>query len=284
MHSHLHSHSKFVLDIQQSLGSSYHICRELPGAGMSRVFVAWEPALEREVAVKVLPYDLRSNTSVARFRREILVTAQLLHPHILPVLAAGGDDKTLWYVMPYITAGSVQRRLGEDALLPFEDARRVSAELLSAVAVAHERGVVHRDIKPGNVLLAEGHAILADFGIARVMEGAPEPDATLSSVAAPDAYLAPERPSDAAADLYAVAVLTHELMTGRLASPGATPKSIVGALVAAHDDVSLDLLRSTALVLARALSREPDRRFKDARSFRDAMRRLVAWQPGLRVA
>jgi serine/threonine-protein kinase len=250
---------------------------------MSRVFVAWEPGLEREVVVKVLPHDLRSNTSVARFRREILVTAQLIHPHILPVIAAGGDTATLWYVMPYIASGSVARRLGAGDLLPFEDARRVAAELLSAVAFAHEQGIVHRDIKPGNVLLSEEHAILADFGIARVMEGMPDADVADGSVAAPDAYLAPERPGDAAADLYAVAVLTYEMMTGALPVAGATPSAIVRGLAAAHPRAPLDALRSTALVLSRALSLEPARRFRGARDFRDAMRQVVAWQPRIQV-
>jgi serine/threonine protein kinase len=256
--------------IQQSLGQAYQICRELPGAGMSRVFVAWEPALEREVVVKVLPNDLWSNTSVARFRREILVTAQLLHPNILPVLAAGGDE-TLWYVMPYITSGSVARRLAGPDLLPFEDARRVAGELLAAVAFAHERGIVHRDIKPGNVLLSEGHAILADFGIARVREGIVDADVSAGSVAAPEAYLAPERPDDEAADLYAVAVLTHEMMTGELPSAGATATEIVQSLVAAHLQVPEDSLRASALVLARALSRDPARRFNTAAQFRSAL-------------
>lgn len=256
--------------IQQSLGRAYHICRELAGAGMSRVFVAWEPALEREVVVKVLPHDLWSTTSVARFRREILVTAKLLHPNILPVLAAGGDE-TLWYVMPYISSGSVARKLAGPDLLPFEDARRVAGELLAAVAFAHERGIVHRDIKPGNVLLSEGHAILADFGVARVMEGMTDGDPTLISVAAPEAYLAPERPDDEAADLYAVAVLTHEMMTGELPSPGATPVEIMQSLVGAHPQVAEDSLRATAQVLARALSRDPARRFNGAAQLRTAL-------------
>ena len=256
--------------IQQSLGPRYQICRELPGAGMSRVFVAWEPALQREVVIKVLPDDLRSNTSAARFRREILVTAQLLHPNILPVLAAGGDE-TLWYVMPYITSGSVARRLSEHDLLPFEDARRIAGELLAAVAFAHDRGIVHRDIKPGNVLLSEGHAILADFGIARVMEGRTDSDATVGSVAAPEAYLAPERPDDEAADLYAVAVLTHEMMTGTLPAAGVASDSILRSLAEAHPDVPLDSLRSSAQALARALAREPARRFRSATDFRGAL-------------
>ena len=256
--------------LQESLGQTYQIRRELPGAGMSRVFVAWEPALEREVVVKVLPHDLWSSTSVARFRREILVTAQLLHPNILPVLAAGGDE-TLWYVMPYISGGSVARRLGAQDLLPFEDARRVAGELLAAVAFAHQRGIVHRDIKPGNVLLSEGHAILGDFGIARVREGIVDADVSAGSVAAPEAYLAPERPNDDAADLYAVAVLTHEMMTGALPSPGATPAAIVHALAAAHPQVPEDSLRASALVLARSLAHQPARRFRDAAQFRQAL-------------
>ena len=186
----------FEVALQKSLGSSYQICRELPGASMSRVFVAWEPGLEREVVVKVLPHDLRSHTSVAQFRREVLVTAQLVHPHILPVIAAGGDERVLWYVMPYIEGGSVARVLKEGQQLSLEDAQRIVRELTSAVTFAHRRGIVHRDIKPSNVLLSEGHAVLADFGMANVLH-------------------TPETPDDAAADLRAVARIADDLLAGR---------------------------------------------------------------------
>src|SRR5688572_37838 len=149
--------------LQSQLGPAFRIARELPGAGMSRVFVARDIALDRYVAVKVLPPDLHSSSSVARFRVEIEVTTRLQHPHILPVISAGGDERLRWYMMPFVSGGSLRAQINTRQLLPFAHATRIVSELLAAIALAHDLGVVHRDIKPANVLLSEGHAILADF-------------------------------------------------------------------------------------------------------------------------
>jgi serine/threonine-protein kinase len=210
--------------LQAAVGPAYEIGRELQGAGMSRVFLAREPALARDVVVKVLPPDLVSTTSLQRFTREVQVTARLQHPHILPVIAAGGDDDLRYYVAPFIRGESLKRRLGAGEPMTFAEAVRVGDELLNAIAFAHGRGVIHRDVKPGNILLSEGHAILADFGIAAIMEGEAPADhhdhVTGSTLDSARVYVAPEQPRDEQRDLFAPAVVIHEMVVG---VPGVAP-------------------------------------------------------------
>src|SRR5687767_7484380 len=143
---------------------------------MSRVFVADETALGRQVVVKVLPPDLAAGVSVDRFKREIQVAARLQHPHIVPVLSAGETDGLPFYTMPFVEGASLRARLSQGAL-PISETIGVLKEVARALAYAHEHGVVHRDIKPDNVLLSGGSAVVTDFGIAKAlsasrMEGA----------------------------------------------------------------------------------------------------------------
>jgi tetratricopeptide (TPR) repeat protein len=258
--------------LQSLLGPGFQIQRELGGGGMSRVFVAHEPALKRDVVVKVLPSDLFSTKSAERFQREVEVTAQLQHPHILPVVSAGGNERIRFYVVPYLAGGSLRDRLVAGERTTLEQGVALVTELLSAVAFAHERGILHRDIKPGNVLLAEGHAVLADFGIAQAIAAAQAEDYGQSaSVAPPAAYLAPERPTDAAADLFAVAVLTHELLTGTLPEHGAHADTVKATLRRAHPAADLRRLRAIANVLARALATAPEQRYASASELRTAL-------------
>jgi len=238
--------------LQSRLGPAYRLERELTGGGMSRVFLAHEVALKRDVVVKVLPPDLLTASSLARFRREIEVTAQLQHPHILPVLSAGGDERLSWYITPYVRGESLRDRLAEGPL-PEDQALRIGSELLGALRSAHVRGIVHRDIKPGNVLLSEGHAILADFGIARALTdpegGVAGPSG--SSVAGTEAYRAPERPQDAQADLYGTAVLLREMLGP---APANGRRGPIDAVV------------------DRATGGDPATRFRDADAFLGALR------------
>lgn len=266
--------------LQRLVGPGFQIQRELGGGGMSRVFVAHESALKRDVVIKVLPSDLFSTKSAERFQREVEVTARLQHPHILPVVSAGGDDRIRFYIVPYLAGGSLRDRLQAGERTTLEQGLTLVSELLTAVAFAHERGILHRDIKPGNVLLAEGHAVLADFGIAQAIAAAQGEDYGQSaSVAPPEAYLAPERPTDAAADLYAVAVLAHELLTGALPRPGVRTEDVTTALRAAHPRAELRQLRAIATVLSRALAITPAPRFAAANDLRRALQ-----QAGQRAA
>lgn len=237
---------------------------------MSRLFIAHEPALDREVVVKVLPPDLRSTNSVARFRREIRVTAQLQHPHILPVIACGGDDRLLYYVVPYVAHGSLRQRLLASGRLPFADATRITLQLLSALSFAHGGGVVHRDIKPGNVLLAEGHAVLADFGIACAID-AMKDGAEPTSVAPPAPYRAPEHPTGVAADLYGLAAMAFEMLTGSLPLPDVTATTILAHMSEPGLVGPREFRYTMARVLEVALARDPGVRFRSASQFRSAL-------------
>lgn len=263
--------------LQALLGPAYRLDRELGGGGMSRVFVAHELALKRDVVVKVLPPDLATTASVARFTREVELTARLQHPHILPLIAAGGNERMLYYVAPFVRGQSLRHRLATDAPLPADEAVTIATELLSAVEFAHRNGVLHRDIKPANVLLSDGHAILADFGIAHaldVAEDAPSaPSATAGEVARP--YAAPERARTEAADLYAVAAITVEMLTGQ--PPAVTPAPAVqasglrAALRVAQPMCAAGRRSALTRVLVRALETNPLHRYETAGALRRAL-------------
>ncbi len=172
--------------VQAALGSSYVLQRELGGGGMSRVFVAHEPSLNRDVVVKVLHPDLVSGASMDRFKREIQLAAQLQHPHIVPVLSAGEIDGLPYLTMPFVAGQSLRQRLAERPMMPLDEALDILRDVARALAFAHGRGVIHRDIKPDNVLLAEGSATVTDFGVAKaVTPRAPTCPARPSPVSAP---------------------------------------------------------------------------------------------------
>lgn len=154
--------------IQSALGATYRIEREL-GGGMSRVFVAEDVGLGRRVVLKVLPPELASGVNGQRFAREIRLAAQLQHPHIVPLLAAGSVDGLPYYVMPYVEGESLRARLARDGEMPLANGVKLLREVLDAVEYAHRQGVVHRDIKPDNILLAGHHAVVADFGVAKAL-------------------------------------------------------------------------------------------------------------------
>jgi serine/threonine-protein kinase len=200
--------------LQDALGDTYRVEREIGGGGMSRLFVATEASLNRRVVVKLLPPELASDVSAARFKREIEVAAHLQHPHILPILAAGAKDGLLFYVMPYVEGESLRHRLNRERELPVADAVRIMREVADALDFSHQRGVVHRDIKPENILLEGQHAVLADFGVARAISssmGEQRLTGTGLGIGTPG-YMAPEQASgdklvDARSDVYARARL-----------------------------------------------------------------------------
>ncbi len=226
--------------LQASLGTAYTLSSELGGGGMSRVFVAREEALGRDVVVKVLSSEIAEGLSVERFGREIRLAAALQEPHIVPVLAAGQTaDGLPWYSMPYVTGESLRARLTHGPL-PVGEALGILRNVAQALAYAHERGIVHRDIKPDNVLLSSGTAVVTDFGIAKALSASTTqaPGATLTSVGTSigtPAYMAPEQAVgdtnvDQRADLYAWGVMAYELLAE--AHPFAmhtTPQALVTA-------------------------------------------------------
>ena len=207
--------------LQRSLGDAFVIERELGGGGMARVFLAEERALGRRVVVKVLDLEGAVAASAERFRREVQVIARLQHPHIVPVLTAGGDDTLLWYVMPYVSGESLRARLLREGALPLADAVRIARELFDALGYAHEHGIVHRDVKPENILLEGRHAVVADFGVAKALAEAGVSGGLTSAGLAlgTPSYMAPEQAMGDAttnhrADLYAAGAVLYEMLVG----------------------------------------------------------------------
>jgi tetratricopeptide (TPR) repeat protein len=223
--------------IQDALGPDYRIEQELDGGGMSRLFMATDLRHNRRVVVKVLSPELVTDTSTARFKREIELTVRLQHPHILPILTSGARDDALYYITPFIPGESLKARIERDGKLPLDDIIKILRDASGALAFAHACGVVHRDVKPGNILLAEGHAILADFGIARAV-GTQTSQLTVTGVMpGTPAYMAPELPTEEAGDVYALGVVAYEMLVGKLPKRGVTPREIVDARGAVAGDI-----------------------------------------------
>lgn len=203
---------------------------------MSRVFVATERALQRRVVVKVLPPDLAAGVNVERFRREIQLAAQLQHPHIVPLLAAGDDDGLLWFSMPYIEGESLRGTLTKARRLAPRDVVRILHDVVDALAYAHDRGVVHRDIKPDNILTSGMHALVTDFGVAKALSASiPVHGGTTTGMAiGTPAYMAPEQlaadpAADHRVDIYGVGLLAYELLTGSSPFSGTSPQATLAA-------------------------------------------------------
>ncbi|WP_396205826.1 serine/threonine-protein kinase [Gemmatimonas sp.] len=267
--------SDFQTRLQHALAGAFRIERELGGAGMSRVFVATETALERRVVVKVLPPELAAGVNVERFRREIQLAAQLQHPHIVPLLAAGDDDQLLWFSMPYIEGESLRGALTRHGRLPPRDVVRILHDVVDALAYAHARGVVHRDIKPDNILTSGMHALVTDFGVAKALSAAiPVHGGTTTGMAiGTPAYMAPEQlaadpAADHRVDLYAVGLLAYELLTGSSPFTGASPQATLAAQLTQVPEPPHRTLRDipeplSALIM-HCLEKDADRRPQSA--------------------
>ncbi len=222
-----------------ALADRYRIEREIGRGGMATVYLAEDLKHHRKVAVKVLRPDLAATMGPDRFLREIEVAAGLMHPHILPLHDSGEADGFLFYVMPYVAGESLRNRLERERELPVGDAMQIIRDVVDALASAHRQGVVHRDIKPDNVLLSEGHALVTDFGVAKaVSEATARQKLTTAGVAlGTPAYMAPEQAVadphiDHRVDIYAVGVMAYELLSGRTPFDGPTAQAVLAAHVA----------------------------------------------------
>jgi tRNA A-37 threonylcarbamoyl transferase component Bud32 len=223
------------------LGDAYVLERELGGGGMSRVFLALETALGRRVVVKVLLPELAAGVSVDRFRREIQLAAQLQHPHIVPLLSAGEAQGLPYFIMPYVTGESLRARVAREGELPIAETVRILRDVLSALVFAHARGVVHRDIKPDNVLLSGGVAVVTDFGVAKAVSASAEFGrsgniTSLGVALGTPAYMAPEQATaspqtDHRADIYAIGAMAYEMLTGAPPFTGPSPQAVLAAHV-----------------------------------------------------
>ena len=262
--------------LQTTLGTAYQIERELAPGGMSRLFLANETALDRRVVVKLLPPELASEASAQRFQREMLVTARLQHAHILPILTAGARDGLLYYVTPYVEGDSLRHRLQTHGALPIDEVVDLLSEVAEALGFAHARDVVHRDLKPDNIFLQHGHAMLADFGIAHAVElaahGTPGERLTRTGMGiGTPGYMSPEQLAgdpnvDARTDIYALGVVAYEMLTGHpIFSAPSAAKVIVAHMTETPDPVTKhrsDTPRHLAELIAKCLEKEPADRFQ----------------------
>jgi len=276
--------------LQQQLSDRYTFERELGGGGMSRVFLATEHALNRRVVVKVLAAELSHRVNLERFQQEIATAATLQHPQIVPVYHAGAVGELRYYVMPFIAGESLRAHLIREKTLPPEDVVRLLAPLARALAFAHRQQIVHRDVKPENILLAEGEPMLADFGIAKVIREGNQTGLTSAGMSIGTVtYMPPEQVTadpniDGRADVYSLAAVGYELLTGAPPFTG-TPAQVMSAhvvqpvpdLVTKVPPSAIELAR----ILMRGLSKDPTQR-PDAETFAaklDAALRVAASRP-----
>jgi len=266
--------------IAATLIGRYTIKGEVARGGMASVYRGHDLRHNRDVAIKILRHELASFVSGERFAREIAITARLRHPNILPLLDSGESDGVPFYVMPFIEGDTLSDRLRREGQLPIGDSVRLIGEVATALAYAHTEGVIHRDIKPSNVLLSDGHALVADFGIARALDGAASERITDSGIALGTAhYMSPEQASggavDARSDIYALGCLLYEMLGGAPPFTGPTARSIM-ARHAVDPMPSLRTLRGTvpaALedVVRKALSKAPADRYATPIEFKTAV-------------
>ena len=222
--------------LSAALASQYAIERELGRGGMATVYLARDLKHHRRVALKVLKPELTSALGPDRFLQEIEIAAQFAHPHIVPVFDSGEAGGFLYYVMPYVVGESLRGRLTREGQLPVEDAVEIACEVANALAYAHAQGIVHRDIKPENILLAAGHALVADFGIARVITAmVASTDERLTGVGfalGTPLYMSPEQAAghrnlDGRADVYSLGCVLYEMLAGEPPFVGATPQAVI---------------------------------------------------------
>ncbi len=279
--------------LRTALADRYRVERELGHGGMATVYLATDLRHDRQVAIKVLKPDLAESLTGERFLREIGVTARLNHPHILALLDSGSADdaRLLYYVMPVATGQSLRDRLASCGALPETDALRIASDVVEALVHAHANGVVHRDIKPDNILLSEGHAIVVDFGIAKAL-GSAQNVATLTSEGTSlgtPAYMAPEQAAgesdvDHRADIYAIGAVLFEMLTGTAPFSG-TFQQVVAAKMTRDAPMLSAYAPSASPALARlvsrCLARDPADRPANAEELLSSLRALTQPQASM---
>jgi len=265
--------------LQASLGDRYRVEREIGAGGMATVYLAHDLKHDREVAIKVLHPELGASIGTERFDREIRIAAKLQHPHILGLYDSGAADGLLYYVMPFVRGESLRDRLDRETQLPVEDAVTIALEVADALGYAHERNVVHRDIKPENILLSGGHALVADFGIARAATEAGEKLTQTGMALGTPLYMSPEQSMGEqvgpTADLYSLGCVLYEMLAGTPPFTGANARAIM-ARHAMTPVPGLQEVRSSVpdeveeAVLA-ALAKAPADRPQTAKAFSEIM-------------
>jgi Tol biopolymer transport system component len=279
--------------LRAALADRYVIDRELGAGGMATVYLADDVKHRRQVAVKVLNSGLAAAVGPERFLREIEIAARLHHPHILPLYDSGEADGFLYFVMPLVEGASLRDRLDREQQLPLDDALRITREVADALGHAHSQGIIHRDIKPENILLESGHAVVADFGIARAISAAGGQTLTGTGMAiGTPAYMSPEQAAggknlDGRSDLYALGCVLYEMLAGQPPFTGPTGDSVIRQHMAAEPP-DITTIRpavpaSVAAALRRALAKTPADRFPNAAAFPEALAAPEARRAPMRV-
>ncbi len=265
-----------------ALADRYRVDRELGAGGMATVYLAHDLRHERDVAIKVLHPDLGAALGADRFLAEIKTTAKLQHPHILPLLDSGEADGLLYYVMPFVRGETLRAKLDRERQLAIDEAVQIASEVGDALAAAHALGIVHRDIKPENILLQDGHALVADFGIALAVQSAGGQRMTQTglSLGTPQ-YMSPEqavgeKAVDARSDLYSLAAVTYEMLTGDPPFQGNNVQAIIARIISSEPE-PVETLRKTVPVaigaaVVKSLAKLPADRHADVRHYVAALR------------
>jgi len=278
-------------DLQHALRERYLIERELGRGGMAYVYLARDRKYERPVAIKVLDPDIATAVGAERFLREIRITAQLQHTHIVPLLDSGEAGNLLYSVMPYVEGESLRDRLMARGRLPVAEAVSIACEVADALEYAHRHGVVHRDVKPENILISSGHAVVADFGIARAIGLAS--GATLTGIGLPigtAAYMSPEQataasPVDGRSDIYSLGCVLYEMLAGRMAFSGPNLKSVLTQQLTTDPPLihvsRPEVPAALVAIVRRAMAKALEERFQTAGEMADALSETLGGLPRL---
>ena len=264
-----------------ALAGRYQLEREIGRGGMATVHLALDLRHHRRVAIKVLREELAAAIGAERFLEEIRVTASLQHPHILPLFDSGSAQGLLWYVMPFVEGETLRARIAREHRLPVDESLQLAREMADALDYAHRHGIVHRDVKPENVLLQSGHALITDFGIALALENAGGARLTRTGInLGTPSYMAPEqaagdRPIDARTDVYALGAVLHEMLAGESVIATASRQQMARSMLRAPDVAvaahRADVSPSIEDAIRRALARDPEDRFPSAGAFAAAL-------------